>query len=39
MSVTNLGAVSPVTMIQIVRTQAPLPFGPVSDPRIIYFCP
>ena len=32
MSVTNLGAVSPVMMIQIVRTHAVLPFGPVSAP-------
>jgi hypothetical protein len=39
MRVTNLGAISPVRMIQIVRTQAVWPFGPVSGPRISYFCP
>jgi hypothetical protein len=39
MSVTSLGAVSPVRMIHIVRTQPVLPFGPVNGPRISYFCP
>jgi Xaa-Pro dipeptidase len=29
-----LRAVSPVRMIQVVRTQPVLPFGPVSGPRI-----
>jgi len=30
MSVTNLAAISPVRMIQIVRTQAVWPLGPVN---------